>query len=92
MDRWVQNQIKYVALEASRIKNASFVSLKDRLRLCGISPAIWGAWAYLRAGGPWKSPASRAYAYERLIFEALLARVLADSPSSADLVQDLSEP
>ena len=37
----------------------------------------WGAYAYLRAGGPFKGRASRAYAEERMVFEALLARLLA---------------
>ena len=35
------------------------------------------AYAYLRAGGPFKGRASRAYAEERMVFEALLARLLA---------------
>ena len=52
-------------------------SFRDRLRRSGISPAIWGAYAYLRAGGPFKGRASRAYAEERMVFEALLARLLA---------------
>jgi glycosyltransferase involved in cell wall biosynthesis len=78
LGRWVQNQIKYASLEAARIRNSKPLSLKDRLRVAGLSPIIWGAYAYIKAGGPWKSPASRAYAYERLMFEALLARVLAD--------------
>jgi hypothetical protein len=37
----------------------------------------WRACAYLRAGGPFKGRASRAYAEERMVFEALLARLLA---------------
>lgn len=78
VDRWAQNQIKYASLEAVRIKNSKSLSLKDRLRVAGISPLVWGAYAYIKAGGPWKAHASRAYAYERLIFEALLARVLAE--------------
>jgi hypothetical protein len=84
LGRWVQNQIKYASLEAARIRNSKSLSLKDRLRVAGLSPAIWGAYAYIKAGGPWKSPASRAYAYERVMFEALLARVLADGYQTSD--------
>lgn len=78
MNRWVQSQMKYASLEAERIKSSRSTNFRDRLRLAGVSPLIWGAYAYVKAGGPWNSPASRAYAYERLIFEALLARVLAN--------------
>jgi glycosyltransferase involved in cell wall biosynthesis len=74
--RWLNNQIKYAALEAERIRTAPTHSLRDRLRQSGVSPAIWGAYAYLRAGGPLKGRASRAYAHERMVFEALLARLL----------------
>lgn len=76
--RWMQNQIKYASLEAERIKSSKPLTLKDRLRVAGFSPIVWGAYAYIKAGGPWKSPASRAYAYERMMFEALLARLLAE--------------
>jgi glycosyltransferase involved in cell wall biosynthesis len=75
--RWVVNQLQYASLEAERIRSAPAQSFRDRLRQSGISPAIWGAYAYLRAGGPLKGRASRAYAEERMVFEALLARLLA---------------
>jgi len=75
--RWVANQLQYAALEAERIRTAPSQSFRDRLRLSGISPAIWGAYAYLRAGGPFAGRAARAYAQERMVFEALLARLLA---------------
>jgi glycosyltransferase involved in cell wall biosynthesis len=79
--RWLSNQVSYAALEAARIRGAQKRNLKDWLRLVGVSPVIWGAYAYARAGGPFCPGASRAYAYERLIFEAILARMLADSVS-----------
>ncbi len=85
MARWLRNQVSYAALEANRIRSAARTTIKDRLRLAGVSPAIWCAYAYLRAGGPLKAPGSRAYAYERLIFEAILARLLAGSQSPSDL-------
>lgn len=79
-DRWLMNQTRYAALEAKRIRDARRRKLKDSLRRLGVSPFIWGIYAYAKAGGPLNSPAARAYAYERFIFEALLARRLtADS-------------
>lgn len=80
-ERWLSNQVKYARLEAARIRNAGSSRLKDRLRTLGVSPAVWGAYAYLKAGGPFVSPGARAYAYERMTFEAILARMLAE-PSS----------
>src|SRR5207247_1757183 len=87
LSRWLRNQINYASLEVARIRSTQHVHLKDRLRLAGISPAIWGAYAYLKAGGPFNSGASRAYAYERIIFEAILARLLAEEPSTAEPIQ-----
>jgi hypothetical protein len=80
--RWLANQLQYAALEADRIRNAPAKRFVDRLRRSGVSPAIWGAYAYLRAGGPLAGAAARAYAQERMVFEALLARLLA-GPESA---------
>jgi glycosyltransferase involved in cell wall biosynthesis len=82
--RWLSNQLKYASLEADRIRHSSTGGMRDRLRRTGFSPAIWGAYAYLRSGGPFKGGASRAYAQERMVFEALLARLLA-GPESAGL-------
>jgi glycosyltransferase involved in cell wall biosynthesis len=81
-NRWLANQLDYAGLEAERIRNTPTQSFRDHLRQSGVSPAIWGAYAYLRAGGPLKGCASRAYAEERMVFEALLARLLS-SPDSA---------
>jgi glycosyltransferase involved in cell wall biosynthesis len=75
--RWLANQLKYADLEADRIRHAPTRRFVDRIRQAGVSPAIWGAYAYLRAGGPFKGAASRAYAEERMVFEAMLARLLA---------------
>jgi hypothetical protein len=80
--RWLANQLQYASLEAERIRNAPTTSFRDRLRRSGVSPAIMGGYAYLRAGGPFVGPASRAYAEERMVFEGLLARLLA-GPESA---------
>jgi glycosyltransferase involved in cell wall biosynthesis len=78
MSRWLNNQITYASLEAARITSASSIGFKDWLRLAGIGPAVVGAWAYVRAGGPLRPVSSKAYACERLIFEAMLARLLAE--------------
>ena len=78
-ERWMANQLRYAALEADRIRAAPTPAFRDRLRRAGISPAIWGGYAYLRAGGPFIGRAARAYAQERMVFEALLARLLADA-------------
>jgi hypothetical protein len=84
--RWLNNQVRYATLEAARIGSAQNKSFKDRLRLAGFSPMLWGAYAYARAGGPLNGYASRAYACERLIFEALLSRLLADQSTGRDPV------
>jgi glycosyltransferase involved in cell wall biosynthesis len=83
MGRWLTNQLKYASLEAERIRNAPTHSIRDRLRRSGVSPAIWGGYAYLRAGGPLKGRAAQAYAQERMVFEGMLARLL-DDPQSAN--------
>jgi glycosyltransferase involved in cell wall biosynthesis len=83
VNRWLSNQVKYAALEAARIKSTPKRSFKDSLRVAGISPAILGAYAYVKAGGPFRSGASRAYACERLIFEAILTRMLTEGAEGA---------
>ena len=79
LSRWLNNQISYAALEASRIRSHPRMRLKDWLRFRGLAPLIVSALSYIRAGGPLRSAAARAYACERLIFEAILARMLAES-------------
>ena len=76
--RWLNNQVKYASLEAARIKCAPKKSFKDWLRIAGISPAVLGVGAYALAGGPFRSDAAKAYACERLIFEAILVRMLTE--------------
>lgn len=79
LNQWLTNQMKYASLEAIRIRRAGKQSLKDWIRIAGISPMIVGAWAYISAGGPFLPVVSRAYAYERLMFEAILARILTET-------------
>jgi len=86
VSRWLANQVKYAGLEAERIRTARTQSFRDRFRRSGVSPAIWGTYAYLRAGGPFKGRASWTYAQERMVFEALLARLLAGPASASSLL------
>jgi glycosyltransferase involved in cell wall biosynthesis len=86
LSRFLYNQVRYAALESERIQNSTRKSLKDKLRVWGISPVVWGAYAYMRAGGPLKALSARSYAYERLIFEAILARLLAEGAATPESV------
>jgi glycosyltransferase involved in cell wall biosynthesis len=79
LSRWLESQMAYASLEAHRIRTAQKNTLRDLLRRAGISPAVYGAYAYIKAGGPLRGRAARAYAHERLIFETILARLLAQT-------------
>lgn len=77
--RFVHSQMEYSRLEASRLSAGALVRWQDRLRHRGLMPIIAGAVAYLRSGGPLRGSASLRYAYERTLFECLLAlRILND--------------
>ncbi len=79
LERWVTSQIGYSRHELERITAAPRASLKDRLRRAGVMPLLAGAYAYARAGGPLRGSAALSYAYERAVFECLLAmRLFAD--------------
>jgi glycosyltransferase involved in cell wall biosynthesis len=86
INRWLSNQVNYASLEAARIA-ASQCSFKDLLRSTGISPFVVGAWAYFRAGGPFRPAVAKAYACERMIFEAILARMLAERAENTSAKQ-----
>lgn len=95
LNRWLNNQVNYASLEAERVRRTPKMGFKDRLRIMGISPVIWGAYAYMKAGGPLRRGAARAYGYERLIFEAILARMLAQNnqqPTSRAVVAANADP
>ncbi len=76
--------MKYASLEASRIKSAQKKGFKDRLRTAGDQPSYLSLSAYIKAGGPLNLASSRAYAYERMIFEAVLARVLIEQTGGCE--------
>lgn len=74
--RFVSSQMEYSRLESIRLAGGAR-RWQDRLRGLGIMPLVVGIGAYLRAGGPLRGSASLRYAYERALFECLLAlRVL----------------
>ena len=75
--RFVRSQVEYSRLEASRLSSGTRLRWQDRLRRLGLMPILAGAAAYLRSGGPLRGSASLRYAYERTLFECMLAlRVL----------------
>jgi glycosyltransferase involved in cell wall biosynthesis len=77
IERWAQSQIGYSRHEQERMARvggaAAGASFKDRLRRAGLMPLAAGALAYARAGGPLRGGAALRYAYERVVFECLLA-------------------
>jgi glycosyltransferase involved in cell wall biosynthesis len=73
VERWASSQIGYSRNEQDRMARAAHASLKDRLRRTGLMPLAAGALAYARAGGPLRGRAALCYAYERVVFECLLA-------------------
>lgn len=81
MDRFFQAQLKYSQLEASRLLGGRGHRWQDRVRRLGLMPILAGPAAYMRAGGPLRGMASLRYAYERMLFESLLAlRLLGIDP------------
>lgn len=81
-DRFFQAQLKYSQLEASRLLNGEGRRWQDRVRRLGLMPLIAGPAAYMRAGGPLRGLAALRYAYERTLFESLLAlRLLGIDPA-----------
>jgi hypothetical protein len=73
VERWASSQIGYSRNEQDRMAHAVHASIKDRLRRTGLMPLAAGALAYARAGGPLRGRAALCYAYERVVFECLLA-------------------
>lgn len=73
VERWATSQIGYSRHEQDCMARAPGTSFKDRLRRTGLMPLAAGAAAYARAGGPLRGRAALCYAYERVVFECLLA-------------------
>jgi glycosyltransferase involved in cell wall biosynthesis len=93
-DRFFQAQLKYSQLEASKLLNGSGYRWQDRVRRLGLMPVLAGPAAYVRAGGPLRGLAAVRYAYERTLFETLLAlRLLGIDPEQhAPSGQERSRP
>jgi glycosyltransferase involved in cell wall biosynthesis len=73
IDRWLASQLSYSTIEAERIKIGSPPRWHDRLRKLGLMPPVIAILAYIRAGGPLGGTAAIRYAYERALYECLLA-------------------
>lgn len=71
--RFVASQLEYSRLESERLEQRGALRWQDRVRRAGIMPVVAGLAAYVRAGGPLRGRASLRYAYERTLFECLLA-------------------
>lgn len=82
LERFVASQLQYSRLELARLQDHPGGRWQDRLRATGLMPLVAGMGAYVRSGGPFRGRASLKYAYERALFECLLAmRVLSRQPS-----------
>jgi glycosyltransferase involved in cell wall biosynthesis len=73
LDRFVSSQLAYARLEAERLGRTRAQRWQDRLRRTALMPLIIGPGAYLAAGGPLAGRAAIHYAWERTVFETLLA-------------------
>jgi glycosyltransferase involved in cell wall biosynthesis len=73
VERFVRSQLEYSRLEAARLSNGPSTRWQDSLRRAGLMPVVAGLGAYVRSGGPLRGSASLSYAYERMLFECLLA-------------------
>jgi len=73
IDRWLFSQLSYSAIEAERIKIGVHPRWHDKLRQFGLMPPVIALLAYVRAGGPFGGIAAVRYAYERALYECLLA-------------------
>jgi glycosyltransferase involved in cell wall biosynthesis len=78
LSRFVASQVEYSRLEAVRLGRNGAARWQDRLRRLGLMPLVAGVGAYVKSGGPFKGSASLRYAYERALFECLLALRLLD--------------
>jgi hypothetical protein len=80
VSRFVQSQIAYSRLEAQRLAGGGR-RWQDRVRRSGLMPLVAGVAAYVRAGGPFLGRAALRYAWERTLFECMLAmRLLEGAP------------
>jgi len=93
VDRFLRSQLEYSRLEASRLLAGRTGRWQDSLRRKGVMPLVAGIGAYIRSGGPFRGSAALRYAYERVLFECLLAlRVLGnDTAREPTTARDLEK-
>ncbi len=73
LEMFVRAQLGYSARELPRLFGAGSAGLPARVRRAlPFTPiGVW-AWAWVRAGGPFRGAAARRYALERLLYETML--------------------
>ncbi len=73
LEAFVRAQLGYSARELGCLYGEKSKTFAGRVRRSvPFTPvAVW-AWAWLRAGGPFRGPAARRYALERLLYESML--------------------
>ncbi|MBS1817529.1 MAG: glycosyltransferase [Acidobacteria bacterium] len=79
LDRFAASQLEYSRLEAIRLTSGNGARWQDRARRTGLMPIVVGVGSWLKAGGPFRGAAALRYAYERVLFECLLAIRVLDS-------------
>jgi Glycosyl transferase family 2 len=84
LSRWARNQLHYAALDAQHLHAGSARGLKAFLRRAGWMPLLAFLAAYVRAGGPLRGAAAKAYAAERAGYESLLSLQLSRLRSGVD--------
>jgi glycosyltransferase involved in cell wall biosynthesis len=81
--RFVSSQVSYAQLEARRLREGGS-RWQDRVRRLGLMPVVAAAAAYVRAGGPLRGRAALRYAYERGLFECILAMRVLEEDGAGD--------
>ncbi len=71
--RFLSTQLSYSSIEAERTRAGYPRRWHDQLRQYGLMPPLAAMSAYIRAGGPFGGIAAIRYAYERALYECLLA-------------------
>jgi glycosyltransferase involved in cell wall biosynthesis len=88
LSRFVSSQMEYSRLEAARLSRNGDRRWQDRVRRLGLMPLVAGIGAYVKSGGPLKGSASLRYAYERALFECLLALRILEHDDRPDQSSD----
>jgi glycosyltransferase involved in cell wall biosynthesis len=83
ISRFMTSQIAYARLEEMRL-NRGAARWQDHVRRSGLMPLVAGVVAYFTAGGPFRGRAALRYAYERTLFECMLALRILSRGHAAD--------